>query len=87
MMVTSTLYVGVGPDAGPERKYWGREVIRVATARQAQAVIHGGDVAVVPTKDVAKDALVLLGATPEWSRMAVFETFDQGWFSNPEWVP
>lgn len=75
MMVTGRLYVGTGPNADMERRYYGRETTLVATARQAQIVIDGGDVAVVPTTDVAKDTLVLLGASPEWARMAVFETY------------
>lgn len=76
MMVTERLYVGTGPDEEMERKYYGRGVIHTATPQQAKAVIDGGDVTVVPTTDVAKDTLVLLGASPAWSRMAVFEVVD-----------
>ena len=74
MMISSVLYVGTGPNEDMELKYFGKAVTRVATPWQAEAVIRSGDIAVVPTTDVAKDTLILLGATPEWSRMATFET-------------
>lgn len=79
MVISQLLYVGSGPDADQEWDLYQRDVIHVATARQARDVADSKNVAVVPTRDVARDALILLGATPEWARMAVFD-------AAPDWV-
>lgn len=79
MVISPLLYVGSGPDRDTEQDLYQRDVIRVATALQARDVVNAKNVAVVPTRDVARDALILLGATPEWSRMAVFD-------AEPDWT-
>ena len=73
-MVSESLYVGSGPDSDTEHRLYNRHVIRVATAQQAAKVINGGNVAIVPTTDVAKEALIVLGYGPVWAAMAVHET-------------
>lgn len=79
MVVSQLLYVGTGPDAATEQSLYRRDVVRVATALQARDVVNSKNVAVVPTRDVAREALILLGSTPEWARMAVFD-------AEPDWT-
>lgn len=60
MIVTPLLYVGTGPDYKESHRY--------ATADQAAHAVSEGHVAVVPTTDIAREALVLLGAEEWWAR-------------------
>lgn len=74
MFVSESLYVGTGPDPDEEQAHFNRRVVNVATAQQAADVINANGVAVVPTTDVAKQALVVLGYGPAWAAFAVHET-------------
>jgi hypothetical protein len=57
MMVSERLWVGTGPesDAGTNG------VENCATARQAANAVKAGSIAVVPTTDVAYDAILAMG--------------------------
>lgn len=65
MMVSEMLWVGRGPEYtsfGP--------VTECATAQQAIDVMDEGRVAVVPTTDIAKEALLMLGVGEAWAAYA-----------------
>ena len=65
MMVSEMLWVGRGPDTplfGPIKE--------CATARQALNAIESSNTAVVPTTDIAKETLLLLGCSEAWATFA-----------------
>lgn len=58
--VSPLLYVGAAPDAPAP---WIRGVREVQTAHEAAALIQVGILAVVPDSNIARQALLMLGAT------------------------
>lgn len=58
--VSPLLYVGAAPD---DVAPWVRGVREVQTAHEAAALIQVGILAVVPNSNVARQALLMLGAT------------------------
>ena len=65
MMVSEKLWVGVGPDT-PSFGI----VVQCATAEQAKEAMGDANTAVVPTTDVARDTLLLLGVGEAWATYA-----------------
>ena len=66
MMVSEMLWVGRGPSDGT---WWG-DIVECATAQQAFDAIKSGNTAVVPTTDVARETLLLLGTGEAWATFA-----------------
>ena len=64
MYVAPKLWVGTAP----------AELLTTAkhtsTAIQAAHLIKSGDVVIVPTTDIARETLLLLGSSPEWALRA-----------------
>lgn len=75
MWISNRLYVGTGPDPDAERDLYQRDVVRVATSAQAARVIDAGGVAVVPTIDIARETLLLIGADSTWAWAATTGRF------------
>lgn len=65
MMVSEMLWVGRGPDVPS----FGT-VVECATAEQARDTIRSTNTAVVPTTDIARETLILLGVGEAWAAYA-----------------
>jgi hypothetical protein len=63
MMISELLWVGRGPDDGTAEQY-------CASAGEAVTLIKQDIAAVVPTTDIAHQALLLLGSSNEWANFA-----------------
>lgn len=66
MMVSEMLWVGKGPEGPPS---FG-PVRECATAQQAANAMKDNFTAVVPTTDIARDTLILLGVGEAWASYA-----------------
>jgi hypothetical protein len=66
MMISESLWVGKGPESSTGTS----GVLNCATAKQAADAIKANYIAVVPTTDVAHDAILAMGYGQAWATFA-----------------